>query len=254
MIKSNRLQDKRAIITGATSGIGEACAAALAAMGARLILVARDEGKLNTLRDRLTADVETIILDVRDKVSVHERLSALQDVDILINNAGLALGLDPIDAGDIDQWEQMIDTNLKGLLYVSRAIIPLMRANNNGHIINIGSIAGKMEYPGGNVYSATKAAVHSITKSMNIDLIGTAIRVSNVAPGAVETNFSNTRFSGDDDKADAVYEGYQPLLAEDIAETIVYILNAPPHVNIQDTLIMPTAQRNPYVLSRDGVG
>lgn len=251
MYITNRVEKKTALITGATSGIGEACAVALAAQGVRLILVGRDEQKLAELQNRIDGDVETISLDVRMRQDVQERLSTVSDIDILINNAGLALGLDPIDEGDIDQWEQMIDTNVKGLLYVSRAIIPMMRENDRGHIINVGSIAGKMEYPGGNVYSATKAAVHSLTRSMNIDLIGTAIRVSNVAPGAVETNFSNIRFSGNEGKADAVYEGYRPLSAEDIAELVIYILNAPPHVNIQETLIMPTAQRNPYMLHRD---
>jgi len=145
----------------------------------------------------------------------------------------------------------MIDTNLKGLLYVSRTIIPHMRKNNSGHIINIGSIAGEMTYPNGNVYCATKSAVHTLSEAMNIDLIGTNIKVSNIAPGAVETEFSNVRFKGDQDKVDAVYKGYTPLNAKDIANLIVYILNSPSHVNIQHALIMPTAQRNPYILHRD---
>jgi len=187
---------------------------------------------------------------VRERTDVKEKLEGTQ-ADILINNAGLALGLEPLYEGDIDQWEEMIDANIKGLLYVSRAVIPQMKAKGRGHIVNIGSIAGEMAYPGGNVYCASKAAVHSLSKSMNIDLQGTGVRVSNVAPGAAVTNFSNTRFSGDSEKAQGVYEGYEALKADDIAELIIYILNAPEHVNIQETLIMPTAQRNPYVLSRE---
>lgn len=246
----NRLQNKTALITGATSGIGRACAVALDTMGVHLILVARNYDKLTELSKILKGESTLIVLDVRDKEAVKEKLGGIR-TDILINNAGLALGLEPIDKGDIGQWEEMIDTNIKGLLYVSSAIIPTMREQNSGHIINIGSIAGRLEYAGGNVYSATKSAVHSLTHSMNIDLVGTNVRVSNIAPGAVETEFSNTRFSGDAARAKAVYNGYEPLKAEDIADLIVYILNAPAHVNIQDTLIMPTAQRNPYVLHRN---
>ena len=245
----NRLENKTVLITGATSGIGKALGLMLHGFGARLILLGRDSKKLESLKTELKDDSITLICaDVRDKILIQKSLESLE-VDILINNAGLALGLEPLYEGDIDQWEEMIDANVKGLLYVSRAIIPGMKKLNRGHVINIGSIAGEMAYPGGNVYCATKAAVHSLSQSMNIDLQGTAVRVSNVAPGAVETNFSNTRLA-DDKKADAVYAGYEPLKAEDIAELVVYILNAPAHVNIQDTLIMPTAQRNPYILSR----
>ncbi|MGE4294754.1 MAG: SDR family NAD(P)-dependent oxidoreductase [Campylobacterales bacterium] len=246
----NRLKNKTALITGATSGIGKACALALDALGVKLILTGRSQEKLAALCNELKTPAEPIELDVRDRAGVEAKLADL-NVDILINNAGLALGLEPIDQGSADQWEEMIDANLKGLLFVSRAVIPGMRARNQGHIVNLGSIAGRMEYPGGNVYCATKHAVHSLSHSMNIDLAGTAIRVSNIAPGAVETEFSNTRFSGDLDRAKTVYAGYEPLRAEDIADLIVYVLNAPPHVNIQDTLIMPTAQRNPYVLHRE---
>jgi NADP-dependent 3-hydroxy acid dehydrogenase YdfG len=248
----NRLNAKTALITGATSGIGRASAVQLAQMGVNLILVGRDKEKLDHLEKELSGlqiSTELIVLDVRERSDVKAKLEGIQ-TDILINNAGLALGLEPFYEGDIDQWEEMIDANIKGLLYVSRAVIPQMKAKGRGHVVNIGSIAGEMAYPGGNVYCATKAAVHSLSQSMNIDLQGTGVRVSNVAPGAAETNFSNTRFSGDDEKADSVYAGYEPLKADDIAELIVYILNAPEHVNIQDTLIMPTAQRNPYVLNR----
>jgi len=248
----NRLKAKTALVTGATSGIGRASAVQLAQLGVNLILVGRDKEKLDHLVQEFSGmqiSTELIVLDVRARADVKAKLEGIQ-TDILINNAGLALGLEPLYEGDIDEWEEMIDANIKGLLYVSRAVIPQMKVKGRGHIINIGSIAGEMAYPGGNVYCATKAAVHSLSKSMNIDLQGTGVRVSNVAPGAADTNFSNTRFSGDKKKAESVYEGYKPLKAEDIADLIVYILNAPEHVNIQETLIMPTAQRNPYVLSR----
>ena len=253
-----RIRGKCAFISGAASGIGRSCAFRLAGSGVNLVLCGRNEEKLNELKgelEQMGVEIDTVVFDVRDRNRVEVELSRLLEntqIDILINNAGLALGLEPLDSGDVDQWEEMIDANIKGLLYVSRAVIPQMRERNSGHILNIGSIAGKMTYPGGNVYCATKAAVHTLTEAMNIDLAGTMIRVGNIAPGAVETNFSNTRFSGDGAKADAVYEGYEPLHAEDIADLALYILTAPPHVNIQDVLIMPTAQRNPYVLSREG--
>jgi hypothetical protein len=253
-----RIRGKCAFISGAASGIGRSCAFRLAGSGVNLVLCGRNEEKLNELKgelEQMGVEIDTVVFDVRDRNRVEVELSRLLEntqIDILINNAGLALGLEPLDSGDVDQWEEMIDANIKGLLYVSRAVIPQMRERNSGHILNIGSIAGKMTYPGGNVYCATKAAVHTLTEAMNIDLAGTMIRVGNIAPGAVETNFSNTRFSGDDTKADAVYEGYEPLHPEDIADLALYILSAPPHVNVQDVLIMPTAQRNPYVLSREG--
>lgn len=251
------LKGKYALITGATSGIGKACASLLAEAGVNLILHGRNQFKINALVDSLSnADisVQGICFDTTDRKSAEASLNNLLSkfsIDILINNAGLALGLEPIDEGDIDQWEQMIDTNIKGLLYISRAVIPQMRSRNCGHIINIGSVAGKMTYPGGNVYCATKSAVHALNEAMNIDLSGTAIRVGNIAPGAVETNFSPTRFSGDMEKSDAVYAGYDALKASDIADLVLYILATPPHVNIQDVLVMPTAQRNPYLLSRE---
>ena len=253
-----RLEGKWALVTGAASGIGKACVEKLAEAGAHLVLCGRNGEKLERLKQelgRFGVEIKTVVFDVRNRKEVESRLAdllATTTVDILINNAGLALGLDAFDQGDTDQWEEMIDANIKGLLYVSRAVVPQMRERNSGHVINIGSIAGKMTYPGGNVYSATKAAVHALGEAMNIDLAGTAVRVGNIAPGAVETNFSNTRFSGDNARADAVYEGYEPLHPEDVADLALYILSAPPHVNIQDVLIMPTAQRNPYVHSRNG--
>jgi len=252
------INGKRAFVSGATSGIGEACALRLAEAGVSLVLHGRNPAKLDDLKKALSlydVEIETIAFDVRDRGAVASAMKGLLErleIDILINNAGLALGLSPIDESDIDHWEEMIDANVKGLLFVSRAVIPQMRRRNRGHILNIGSIAGKMTYPGGNVYCATKASVHALSEAMNLDLQGTEVRVGNIAPGAVETNFSTTRFSGDRAKADAVYEGYEPLHAEDIADLALYILQTPPHVNIQDVLIMPTAQRNPYVLSRNG--
>jgi len=246
----NFIENKTALITGASSGIGEACARALANLGVNLILTARDRTRLETLKGELSScsiDVETLSLDVRDSASVQEQLSNL-DVDILINSAGLALGLEPIDKGDISKWDDMIDTNLKGLLYVSRVVIPNMRDKDTAHIINIGSVAGKTSYPNGAVYCATKSAVHSLGDSINADLYGTDVKMTTIAPGAVKTNFSNVRFDGDDQKADAVYDGFEPLSAEDIADSIVSVLNTPKHVNIQYLDIMPTAQRNPYIV------
>ena len=250
----NRLKKKTALITGATSGIGKACAKHLAKNKTNLVLVGRNEAKLDALSMKLInkykINVETLIVDVRSQKVIESKIEKVLEntkIDILINNAGLALGMDKLDEGLLSDWEGMIDTNIKGLLYVSRIIVPAMRKQNSGHVINIGSIAGKTTYPNGNVYCATKAAVHSLSEAMNIDLFGTNVRVSNIAPGAVETEFSNARFHGDKKKADKVYDGFTPLSADDIADLIVYVLNAPEHVNIQDALIMPTSQRNPYI-------
>ncbi len=253
----NNLKGKYALVTGATSGIGEAVAKMLAQMGVNVILHGRDDKKLQTLKTKLQRDyntIDTACFDIRDKKSTIEEVSNLikkYDIDILINSAGLAVGFDNFDEADINDWEKMIDTNIKGLLYVTRTIAPAMKKRDKGHIVNIGSIAGIMGYPKGNVYCATKAAVGMLSDTLNIDFAGTNIRVSCVEPGAVETNFSNIRFKGDEKKAKKVYEGYKPLNAEDIAYLIIYILNVPEHVNIQHALIMPTAQRNPYILSRD---
>jgi NADP-dependent 3-hydroxy acid dehydrogenase YdfG len=254
----NNLKDKTALITGATSGIGKSCAKELAKFGVNLVLTGRREDRLLALKEKLEEkyDIEVKILcfDISKQIEVHvilTKILAEYEIDILINNAGVALGIEKLDDGDIINWENMIDTNIKGLLYVSKIIISQMRDRDKGHIINIGSIAGITAYPGGNVYSATKSAVHTISKSMNIDLLATKIRVSNIAPGAVETEFSNIRFKGDEGKINAVYDGFEPLKAKDIADLILYILNAPEHVNIQHTLVMPTAQRNPYLIHRE---
>ncbi|MEA3513156.1 MAG: SDR family NAD(P)-dependent oxidoreductase [Campylobacterota bacterium] len=254
----NNLKNKTALITGATSGIGKSSAKSLAKMGTNLIITGRREEKLKNIKKGLekkyNIKVKTLTFDITKQKEVEKKILKVlksKKIDILINNAGLALDASKIDDCDISDWETMIDTNIKGLLYVSRIVIKHMRENNSGHIINLGSIAGTITYPAGNVYCATKSAVHTLSEAMNIDLVGTNIRVSNVAPGAVETEFSNVRFKGNIDKIDAVYNGYTPLSAKDISDLIIYILNAPLHVNIQHTLIMPTAQRNPYTLYRD---
>ena len=256
----NNLKKKTALITGATSGIGKSCAKDLAKKGVNLVLTGRRKVLLSKLKKKLEQkyDIKVVILnfDVTNQKQVEKSLVKLLNttkIDILINNAGLALDASKIDECDINDWETMIDTNIKGLLYVSKIIIAHMRKNNSGHIINLGSIAGEHTYPNGNVYCATKSAVHTLSEAMNIDLLGTNVRISNIAPGAVLTEFSDVRFKGDKKKIDAVYEGYTPLAAKDISNLILYVLNAPSHVNIQHTLIMPTAQRNPYMLHRESI-
>lgn len=251
------IKNKTSLITGATSGIGKACARKLAKNGSNLVLTGRRKKKLLKLKFKLEnkykIEVTPLVFDVSNQKDVKKHLGKILEnktIDILINNAGLALDASKIDSCNTKDWETMIDTNVKGLLYVSDLIIPHMRNNNHGHIINLGSIAGSMTYPGGNVYCATKSAVHTLSEAMNIDLVGTNIKVSNIAPGAVETEFSNVRFKGDQQKADSVYDGFTPLYAKDIADLILYVLNTPKHVNIQHSLIMPTAQRNPYTLHR----
>lgn len=250
---------KTILITGATSGIGKSCAVIFAKAGHRLILCGRRLGRLSDIRTQLYAqyhaDVHIMDLDVRDREAVEKSIAGLPhqwcDIDILINNAGLALGLSGIGEGDPDEWDQMIDTNVKGLLYMSRAVIPGMKERKSGHVINIGSIAGRETYPKGNVYCATKHAVASITKGMRIDLVGTGIRVSQVSPGATETEFSLVRFSGDQRKADEVYQGFTPLKPDDIADVIAYIASLPPHVNVDDLLLMPTHQAAAGVIYRE---
>jgi NADP-dependent 3-hydroxy acid dehydrogenase YdfG len=249
---------KLALVTGASSGIGEACARRLAAEGAHLALWARRQERLATLGAELERahgiPVRIAPVDVRDRAAVNDAaagLLAAQVPDILINNAGLAAGLNKIHEGDVDDWDRMIDTNLKGLLNVTRAILPHMVARRRGHVVNIGSTAGHMSYPKGNVYSATKAGVRALTEGMNLDVAGTPIRVSSVDPGFVETEFSDVRFRGDAAKAKAVYRGFTPLSAADVADAVAYVLNLPEHVNVFDMIIVPTAQRNVYVVDRE---
>jgi len=235
-------------ITGATSGIGRATAVLLAKNKYRLILCGRRKKKLNDMAEDLSKSVEvySLAFDVRDRNQVTESISGLpanwQAIDVLINNAGNAHGLSPVDQGDLDDWDAMIDINVKGLLYVSRAILPGMVKRKKGHIINIGSIAGKELYPEGNVYCASKFAVDAITQGMRIDLNKHNIKVSAINPGLVETEFSIVRFKGDKEKAKNVYKGMDPLLPEDIAEVIHFALTRPKHVNIADLLILPNAQ------------
>jgi len=241
---------KIALITGATSGIGEACAHVFAREGYNLVLTGRRLERLEKLANHLNKkyDVEIAIssFDVSDRAQVQENLDGIpaqwKNVDVLINNAGLSQGLDPIQNGNIDDWETMIDTNVKGLLYVSRIVSNWMIENGKGHIINLGSIAGKEVYLNGNVYCATKHAVDALNKGMRIDLLPHGIRVTAVHPGAVETEFSEVRFKGDTERAKKVYDGFEPLVAQDIAETIWFVVSRPPHVNINDLVIMPTAQ------------
>ncbi len=248
---------KIALITGATSGIGKATAQLLAENSYNLILCGRRQERLTELLSELSAKTEVKVLcfDVRDNEKVKEMISSLPDqwknIDILINNAGNAHGLDPIFSGNTDDWDAMMDINVKGLLYVSRAVIPGMVKRRQGHIINISSIAGKEVYPEGNVYCASKFAVEALTKGMRLDLNDYNIKVSSVDPGLVDTEFSMVRFKGDNERAKTVYKGMTPLTATDIAEVILFILTRPSHVNIADLLILPSAQASAGKIHRD---
>lgn len=249
---------KIALITGATAGIGEACARLFAQQNYNLILAARRSDRLDTLAEKLVSEfdirVNTLTMDVRNKEDVGklETLSAeWKKVDVLINNAGLSQGIDPINEGSTADWDVMIDTNVKGLLYVTKVVSNWMIKNGSGHIINMGSIAGKETYLNGNVYCATKYAVDSLNKAMRIDLLPHKIRVTGIHPGAVETEFSEVRFKGDMDRVKKVYDGYEPLQALDIAETIWFAVSRPAHVNINELIVMPTAQANTSHLLRE---
>lgn len=250
--------NKLTFITGATSGIGRACAEKFASAKHDLIITGRRKERLQKIASELEKKydvmVKTLAFDIRDKQEVDEAVASLPaewNIEILINNAGLAAGLNTFQEGSVDDWEQMIDTNIKGLLYISKAIIPKMIAHGKGHLINIGSIAGKEVYTKGNVYCATKHAVDALTKGMRLDLLPHGIRVSQVAPGLVETEFSLVRFKGDEETAGKVYQGYQPLKAEDIADAAFYVASLPAHVNINDLVIMPTAQANATTVLKD---
>ncbi len=255
----SRIAGKLILITGASSGIGEACARRFAAEGARLVLWARRADRLERLAAELprhgAGPYRLAAVDVRDRAAVNraaaELIAAGHVPDVLINNAGLASGLTKVQEGDPDDWDRMIDTNVTGLLNVTRAILPHMVTRRRGHIVNLGSTAGHMTYPMGNVYNATKFAVRALTEGMNLDVAGTPIRVSAVDPGFVETEFSEVRFHGDKERAKAVYQGFTPLSANDVADAIAYIVNLPEHVNILDLVIVPTAQRNVYVVDRE---
>ncbi len=250
---------KIAFITGASAGIGEACAKLFAREGYDLLLASRRIDRLERLAEQLAETHGTttypLALDVRQADEVSATFGNLppawQRVDVLINNAGLSQGLDPIHAGDIGDWDRMIDTNVKGLLYVTRAVTPGMVARRSGHIINIGSIAAKEVYPNGNVYCATKHAVDALTKGMRIDLVSKHIKVTAIHPGMVETEFSEVRFKGDKDRAAAVYRDLEPLLADDIAEAVWFAASRPKHVNVNDLVIMPTVQASATVLVRE---
>ena len=241
---------KIAMITGASAGIGQACATTFAQNGYNLVLTARRLDRLEKLAETLMADfkvdVRILGMDVRSKQSVVESFESLdaawQQIDVLINNAGLRQGLDPLDQGDTDDWDRMIDTNIKGLLYVSRMILPGMKERMSGHVINIGSIAGKEVYPNGNVYCATKHAVDALNKSMRMELLPYHIKVTALHPGAANTEFSEVRFKGDVQRASQVYQGYEPLVAADIADAAWYVASRPNHVNINEIIIMPASQ------------
>ena len=244
------LKNQCILITGASSGIGQSCAHLFAEAGAKLILAARRKEKLQILADTLQKQyqIQTLLLclDVQDPQAVTTAIEGLpvpwKAIDVLINNAGLSRGLDKQYEAPRQDWEEMIDTNIKGLLYMSRAVVPGMVKREHGHVVNIGSIAGRQTYSGGSVYCATKAAVKSLSEGLKIDLIGTPIRVTNIEPGLVETEFSNVRFRGDDDKANSVYTGMIPLTPDDIADTILFAVTRPAHVNISEIFVMPTDQ------------
>ena len=245
---------KIALVTGATSGIGWATAEHLAAVGYKLIICGRREERLKELSSKVEVETYPLIFDVRDKAAVDAAIASLPEewraIDVLINNAGNAHGLGKIQDGNVDDWEAMIDINVKGLLYMTKAVVPGMIARATGHIVNIGSVAGKEVYPNGNVYCASKHAVDALNSGMRLDLSGTGVKVSQVCPGLVETEFSLVRFKGDEDRADAVYQGFDPLTANDIADLIQFIVTRPAHVNIADTLIFPAAQAGSTVVDR----
>ena len=249
---------KIVLITGATSGIGEACARKFAQGGYDVIITGRRAQLLANLKKELEAEgvrVLALAFDVRNRNAATAAINSLplewQQIDVLINNAGLALGLEPEYEGSFEDWETMIDTNIKGLLTMTRLVVPRMVKRDSGHVINIGSVAGDAAYAGGNVYCGTKAAVKTITDGLRIDLAHTSIRVTNVKPGLVETHFSNVRFHGDDARADKVYEGVKPLTGADIAEVVFYAASAPAHVQIAEVLVLATHQANGSVLHRD---
>lgn len=251
--------EKTVLITGATSGFGKAIATEFAANGRDLILTGRREERLQDLAKSLAfnygVEVITLCFDVRSEQEVNDAIASISEeyghtIEILVNNAGLALGRGPIDSGLTEDWDQMIDTNVKGLLYVTKAVLPFMKANKKGHIVNIASIAGKEVYPGGNVYCASKHAVDALSKALRMDLVDYGIKVTNVAPGAAETEFSLVRFKGDEATAKNVYNGFEPLIAEDIAELVYFVCTRKGHVSIQDVTIAPSAQASATIFKK----
>jgi len=255
---STSMKGKIVFVTGASSGIGAATAMEFARLGAKLVLCARRLEKLQAmeaeLRDAGAADLLLLEIDVRDRAVVKKVLADLPEawraIDVLVNNAGLSRGLTKLYEDDVENWEEMIDTNVKGLLYVTRAIVPGMVERNHGHVINLGSIAGHMAYANGGVYCATKAAERFISDGLRIDVNGTAVRVTSIDPGMVETDFSKVRFRGDAERAAKTYQNVDPLQAEDVADAIVWAATRPAHVSIQSVVLTPTAQANPFVLTR----
>ncbi len=239
---------KRVLVTGATAGIGEATAQAFAAAGAAVVLVGRREDRLAALAERLAASgatVQTLRLDIADRAAVEAAAQAepgILDVDILVNNAGLARGTDPLQAAHASDWEEMVNTNILGLLYLTRLVAPKMEARGDGHIVNLGSVAGRWVYPGGGVYCATKFAVRALSEGLRLDLHGSGVRVTNIEPGLVETEFSIVRFAGDEDRAAKVYEGTRALTPGDVADTILWCCARPSHVNVQELVLFPTDQ------------
>jgi NADP-dependent 3-hydroxy acid dehydrogenase YdfG len=256
----NRILGRTVLVTGATSGIGEACARAFAGFGARLAICGRREDRLSEVMKALVkehkAEVKARVLDVTDRAAVEAWAADLKNEDfmpdVLVNNAGLARGLSTVQEADVQDWEEMVDANVNGLLYVTRAFLPHMVQQNRGHVVNIGSIAGRWTYPKGAVYCATKAAVASFSEGLNMDLVGTQVRVSSVDPGMVQTEFSEVRFHGDHERAAKVYQGvHKPMTGDDVADIVCWVVNTPEHVDIFNVVAMPTAQRNPFVLHRE---
>jgi NADP-dependent 3-hydroxy acid dehydrogenase YdfG len=253
------LSDRVVLVTGASSGIGRSSALAFAWEGAKLLLVARRRERLEALAAELArlsgARSHCVELDVRDKRAVEGAIGSLPTewsaIDVLVNNAGLARGLGPVHEGEPEDWEEMIDTNVKGLLYVTRAVVPGMLARNRGHIINVGSIAGREVYPGGSVYCATKFAVRALTQGLRVDLHGTPIRVTTVDPGLVETEFSLVRFRGDEKRASTAYQGTRPLTPDDVADAVVFTATRPPHVSVAELLLLPTDQASTTRIRRE---
>ncbi len=257
--RMTRIHGKLALVTGASSGIGLSCARRFAADGANLVLWARRRDRLDAVAAEVQkahhVAVRVAAVDVRDRAAVNAAVAALEVEqavpDILLNNAGLAAGFAKLQEGDPDDWDRMIDTNLKGLLNVSRALLPLMVKRGTGHVVNIGSTAGHQVYQGGNVYNATKFGVRALTEGMNLDVAGTRVRISSVDPGHVETEFALVRFAGDAARAKQVYDGFRPLSPDDVADAVAYVVNLPEHVNVLDMVVVPAAQRSVSVIDRD---